>query len=73
MTAITYGRVSAAADKARPAKGFWARWYDRLVEARMRQAEREIRNHLGYLPENVLKSAGYDATLRKSQELPFVK
>jgi hypothetical protein len=73
MTAITYGRISAAAERALPAKGFWARWYDRLIEARMRQAEREIRNHLGYVPGNVLKSAGYDATLRNSKDLPFVK
>jgi hypothetical protein len=73
MTAITYGRISAAAEQARPAKGFWANWYDRLVEARMRQAEREIRNHLGYVPEDVLKSAGYPATLEQSKELPFVR
>ena len=71
MTAITYGRISAAAAKARP--GFWARAYDRLVEARMRQAEREIRNHQRHVPEDVLKSAGYRATLAKSRELPFVK
>ena len=69
MTAITYGRVSAAAAKA-PAKGFWARAYDRLVEARMRQVEREIRNHV---PADVLKAAGYGATLGKAKELPFVK
>jgi hypothetical protein len=71
MTAITYGKIPAAADKARP--GFWARFYDRLVEARMAQAEREIRNHLGYVPENVLKASGYRATLAKSKDLPFVK
>jgi hypothetical protein len=72
MTAITYGRISAGTERA-PAKGFWGRWYDRLVEARMRQAEREIRNHLGYVPEDMLKSSGYEAKLSKSKELPFVK
>jgi len=71
MTAITYGRVPAAAEQAR--QGFWARWYDRIVEARMRQAEREIRNHLGYVPEDVLKASGYRATLKNAKELPFVK
>ena len=72
MTAITYGKISAAAaEQARP--GFWARLYDRLVEARMRQAEREIRNHFGYVPEDVLKASGYRASLEKSKELPFVK
>lgn len=70
MTAITYGRVSAATAKTQPAKGFWARVYDGLVEARMRQAEREIRNHV---PADVLKASGYRATLGKSKELPFVK
>lgn len=85
MTTITYGTapattvtiktlpVKALPAKSLPEKGFWARVYDGIVEARMRQAEREIRNHLYLVPENVLKSSGYRATLRDSKGLPFVK
>ena len=30
---------------ARPARGFWARLLDRVIEARMQQAERELARH----------------------------
>lgn len=84
MTTITYGTAPAIAvaktqpakalpAKTLPEKGFWARVYDGIVEARTRQAEREIRNHLYLIPENGLKSSGYRATLRDSKNLPFVK
>ncbi len=78
MTTITYGTAPAAAaktipNKAKPAKGFWTRLYDAIVEARMHQVEREIRNHVRLIPEDVLKASGYRATLRDSKGLPFVK
>ena len=83
MTTITYGTAPAAAartipnkakpTKAQPIKGFWTRLYDAFVEARMRQVEREIRNHMHLIPEDVLKNSGYRATLRDSKNLPFVK
>ena len=75
MTAVTYGIATpiAGAAKAQAAKGFWARAFDRLVEARMRQVERELRTHLRYVPEDTLRSAGYRASLRDAKELPFVK
>jgi hypothetical protein len=73
MTAVTYGLAPRAAAKARTEKGFWARAFDRLVEARMRQVERELRTHLRYIPEATLKASGYRASLRDSKELPFVK
>ncbi len=83
MTTITYGTAPAAAartipNKAKPAKtqpikGFWTRLYDAFVEARMRQVEREIRNHMHLIPEDVLKNSGYRATLSDSKGLPFVK
>jgi len=50
MTDITYDKVAAAA--AAPAatreparKGYWARVFDAMVEARMRQAERLVREY----------------------------
>ena len=85
MTTITYGTAPATTVviKTRPAKtlpaktlpekGFWARVYDAIVEARTLQAEREIRNHLYLIPRNVLESSGYRATLSDSKCLPFVK
>ncbi|MBX3521095.1 MAG: hypothetical protein KF835_13875 [Xanthobacteraceae bacterium] len=55
MTAVTYSPkyAPAAAAAAKPGKSFWARVWDRIVEARMRQVEREIRMHLGYLPQEL--------------------
>jgi hypothetical protein len=85
MTTITYGTAPATTvtvktlpAKAKSAKtlsnkGFWTRAYDAFIEARMRQVDREIRNHIHLIPEDVLKNSGYRATLRDSQGLPFVK
>ena len=79
MNALTYEIRSAAALVAgtRPAKsatkGFWARVWDALIEARMRQAEREIRMHLYLVPESVLRESGYFANYKNADKLPFVK
>lgn len=49
MVALTYGhaptaaKTVAATETQAPAKGFFARFLDAMMEARMRQAEREIR------------------------------
>lgn len=53
MVALTYGNAPTAAKAAAksvaatetqaPAKGFFARFLDAMMEARMRQAQREIR------------------------------
>ena len=66
MTAATYSPkfAPAAAAKAKTGKSFWARVWDRIVEARMRQVEREIRMHLSYLPAE---------TLEHYKNLPFMK
>jgi hypothetical protein len=75
MNALTYDlRTAAAATKAaKPARGFWARVYDALVEARTRQAEREIRMHMHLIPQDVLKQNGLEATYKNADKLPFVK
>jgi hypothetical protein len=64
MTAVTYSPkfAPAAAATAKAGKSFWARVWDRIVEARMRQVEREIRMHLSYLPAE---------TLEQYKNLPF--
>jgi hypothetical protein len=60
MVAVTYGaaRIAAAslAAKAQPkGKGFFARFWDALIEARMQQARREIamHRHLMWKPDPV--------------------
>jgi hypothetical protein len=77
MNALTYDlRTAAATAKkvapATPKKGFWARLFDALIEARMRQAEREIRMHAHLLPADFLAESGYRVTYRDAGKLPFV-
>ena len=60
MVAVTYGDArlapakpaakAASAKSAAPQKGWFARFMDALVEARMAQAGREIRMHTQLLP-----------------------
>lgn len=51
MVALTYGnaptaaKTVAATEIKAPAKGFFARFFDAMMDARMKQAEREIRLH----------------------------
>jgi hypothetical protein len=79
MNALTYeirgaAAAVAAAKPAQPsAKGFWRRVWDGLVEARMRQAEREIRQHIHLVPADLLARSGYVATYKNAHKLPFVK
>jgi hypothetical protein len=78
MNALTYDLRSAAATStaaapAKPQKGLFARFFDALIEARMREAERQIRQHIHFVPENVLRQAGYKADYQNDAKLPFVK
>lgn len=75
MTAVTFSPTLTPAAKAaaKPQKGFWARVVDRIIEARMRQVEREIRLHLHHIPTKTLEEAGYFSRLSADRELPFVK
>jgi hypothetical protein len=76
MTALTYDLRKAAATvkAAKPAKkGFWARTLDALIDARMRQAEREIRMHAHLIPADALEKLDFRATYRDAAKLPFVK
>jgi len=49
------------------------RLYDALVEARMRQAMREIAMHRHLVPDEVRTSAGHEAGLANDGELPFTR
>lgn len=57
MAAITYTPklAPAAAASAKAGKGFWTRVWDRIVEVRMQQVEREVRMHLSYLPKETVE------------------
>ncbi|MCC6946580.1 MAG: hypothetical protein IT539_02330 [Bradyrhizobiaceae bacterium] len=76
MATLTYdlGAAAGTVKAAAPArKGFWARVLDAMIEARMREAERQIRQYMYLLPEDVLARSGYKATYKDANKLPFVK
>lgn len=50
-----------------------SRFFNAVAEARMRQAEVEIRKHLSLVPRSTLAKAGLKATYSDSTTLPFVK
>jgi uncharacterized membrane protein len=68
MAAITYGAAGSAAatttvSKAAPtAKAFWARLWDAFIEARMRQAMREVALHRHLLPADLETSYNRNST-----------
>jgi hypothetical protein len=79
MSSVTYSAMPAAAGKSavktaaksgRP--GFWRRWLDRMVEARMRQAMEEVRRHGVILPRQLDKPE-WKTTKRSEDSLPFVR
>jgi hypothetical protein len=56
-----------------PKKGMLIRFFDAIVEARMRAAMREIEHHRHLFPEHLLKGAGYQATAGDDSALPFTR
>jgi hypothetical protein len=46
MSILTYDTAVSGEIAPKPAKGFWTRAFDRLLEARRQQAERILRQHL---------------------------
>jgi hypothetical protein len=52
-------------------------WYTRLlealVEARMRQVEREIARYRSLVPHDEAKAGGYRVSYANDEELPFVR
>ena len=72
MSAVTYGDsyVAAGAAAGTPKKSWFARALDHIIEARMRQAQAEVRRHLGYLPYS-LDQAGDRLVKARHQDMPF--
>jgi len=71
MVAVTYdvARVPATETVA-PRKGWFARFMDALIAARLEQAHREIRAHTGLLPYT-LDERGNRLVKTGVNELPF--
>jgi len=55
------------------AKSLLARACAALIEARMRAAMRELAMHRHLVPEDVLKKAGYVASITDDSAYPFTK
>jgi hypothetical protein len=77
MAAITYGSHGASAEKkisetSAKKPGLWSRLWDNIVEARMRQAEREIRMYSHLLPADY-ELAGNKIGYKNEDQLPFVR
>ncbi len=79
MVAVTYdvARVpavdavdAAAPAKAAPRKGWYARWMDAMIEARMRQARREVARHMHFLPY-VFDERGNRIVKTGADDMPF--
>ncbi len=80
MVAVTYNvaRISAAeaaakssrAAPAAPQKSWFARLFDAMVEARMAQAERQIRMHIHLLPYT-LDERGNRLVKTRTGDMPF--
>jgi hypothetical protein len=65
MTTATLPLTAPISEPATPAKkGLFTRFVNAMIEARMRQAMREIAMHRHLVPENIAKDLG---------TLPFVR
>ena len=74
MTMTTFSLPATfPAARSAPKRGLFQRFFDALVEARMRRAAREIAMRRHLLPEHLLTKAGYDATVTKDGSLPFTR
>jgi hypothetical protein len=70
--AITYDAVAAGIAASPARKSFLRRFLNAFVEARMRQAEREIALHRHLLPADYELSGG-KLTERSEDQLPFIR
>ena len=74
MTAATFHTRTAFPDaRTERSRGFWARLFDTIIEARMRRAMREIEARRHLIPENLLKKSGYTATVNDDSRFPFTR
>lgn len=72
MAAITYSSHAPALEAAAPKQGFFARFWNAMIEAQMRKAMREIRLHQHLLPAE-LEISGMKISYKNEDSLPFVR
>jgi hypothetical protein len=72
MTDTTYGAATPA-PAAAERKGLFARILDALYESRMRQVEREIRQNLHLIPQDILERTEFKVPRENKDRLPFVR
>ncbi len=74
MAAVTYGAhvTERTIPQSSTGKSVWKRLFEAVAEARLRQAEREIRMHRHLLPAD-FEIAGYKINERMEDSLPFVR
>ena len=72
MAAITYGVSAPVAEAPAKRKSIWLRIFDAIVEARMRQVQREMAAYRHLMPLE-LELAGDKITGKNESSLPFVR
>lgn len=74
-TATTYTPI--AAGEPRTARSWWGRIFDRMIEAQMQVARRQISEHLRFLSDATLSELGFGkaeiARLRAGRWVDFPK
>ena len=74
MTAATFHtRTAIPQGRAERKPGFFARFVEAMMEARLRAAIRELNRHRHLVPEDLLKKNGYKATLSDDSRFPFTR
>ncbi len=77
MAAITYGsqapaQTASAETKSAPKVGFFARLWNAMIEARMKQAMTELRLHRHLLPAEY-EIAGNNVTRKNEDQISFAR
>ena len=73
-TARTYSSGFELGIRTRPqSRNLFKRLLDRLVEARMRQAEEYVRQHRHLIPQEFETQAGWKISERSEDSLPFIR
>jgi hypothetical protein len=73
MTIATLPLPAAVKAAAPVRKGWFQRCIDRAAAARLRQAEAEVRNYIGYLNPELEERASYKDGIGKNWTLPFIR
>jgi hypothetical protein len=74
MSTNTYSSGFELGIRTKPqSRNLFMRMLDRLVEARMRQAEEYIRQHRHLIPRELEERAKWQVTARSEDSLPFVR